>query len=731
MADKTTLRMSYRFLSIAEGDGDGDIILQCAVRIVYADEVPENPEAPEVRVRRFQKNTSEGMLRVTEPGEDGSPSEGAQTTSDSGEVIRSLTGQPLRLLGADQWTFFVHARPGGKQVSFHLDARLAGGSFDTGKGPLLATRAMGTEAQFFNAPQGSTAPAKRILVSGQLPRLVTGLNDAAVAPSRKGSQAVTGFEKDIAPLLAHVLERLRSPMDDAWGASRSPGLSQQRGPDADHPTVTQAPVHRRTEPLRLATDAWVNQVAEMFDLLPYGGPGALCAISETRIVGPGLEPGTPHPFYPITAACQQLCSLTLASRGLSLKTLINAGISTTKTWVKELGGKWITASSPDAPEVVPDDQVGTVISPHAALRTSKLLFKIREVEPTVSFGPGSIFLYSNRATRNTGACFVYEGTEYCLSDDARTQTLWGVRADGSFLSDNTAGAHVGIVLRADPVAGTFQLLDTGGCQVPSWSDGVIAAGATSGGFHSGIFDGPTATTVGAGADPFRGVGVLPHPAVDDLAGQQRLAEQLSKQVQDVLKKAMPVGFVRFVLQRRGVQVTPKNVWRFAEEDWLLYASPLLPMWESAPTANYSISRYLWSLRDLPGREHVQAFWFFYVPQRELAEVMLEAGARERSIEELAGAALRRMKPITREKYERREEHERIGRILADRTYPVADGTVRADGKVEIAATYRKVRRMHPLHSLEGRWGSTSRLPLNKCFLQQNQSDSGFETYFRG
>src|SRR5690606_31563144 len=47
---------------------------------------------------------------------------------------------------------------------------------------------------------------------------------------------------------------------------------------------------------------------------------------------------------------------------------------------------------------------------------------------------------------------------------------------------------------------------------------------------------------------------------------------------------------------------------FAEEDWLLYASPLLPMWESAPTANYSISRYLWSLRDLPGRKHVQAFW---------------------------------------------------------------------------------------------------------------------------
>ena len=170
---------------------------------------------------------------------------------------------------------------------------------------------------------------------------------------------------------------------------------------------------------------------------------------------------------------------------------------------------------------------------------------------------------------------------------------------------------------------------------------------------------------------------------------------------------------------------------FAEEDWLLYASPLLPMWESAPTANYSISRYLWSLRELPGREHVQAFWFFYVPQRELAEVMLEAGARGKTVAQLAELAVTRMKPITREKYERLDEHERLGRVFADRTYPVADGMVRSDGKAQIAATYRKFPRMHPLHALEGRWGSRARLPLDKCFLQQNQSDSGFEAYFRG
>src|SRR5690606_13134717 len=82
----------------------------------------------------------------------------------------------------------------------------------------------------------------------------------------------------------------------------------------------------------------------------------------------------------------------------------------------------------------------------------------------------------------------------------------------------------------------------------------------------------------------------------------------------------------------------------------------------------------------------------------------------------------------REKYERLPPEARTARVLADRTYPVADGTSRQDGKVEIAATYRKIPRMHPLHSLEGRWGSTARLPLDASFLQKGQTDSQFDAY---
>ena len=48
--------------------------------------------------------------------------------------------------------------------------------------------------------------------------------------------------------------------------------------------------------------------------------------------------------------------------------------------------------------------------------------------------------------------------------------------------------------------------------------------------------------------------------------------------------------------------------------------------------------------------------------------------------------------------------------------------------MEIASTYRKFPRMHPLHALEGRWGSAARLPLDASFLQKGQTDRQFDAY---
>ncbi|MBC7976463.1 MAG: hypothetical protein H7138_15940 [Myxococcales bacterium] len=78
-----------------------------------------------------------------------------------------------------------------------------------------------------------------------------------------------------------------------------------------------------------------------------------------------------------------------------------------------------------------------------------------------------------------------------------------------------------------------------------------------------------------------------------------------------------------MLARRTHPTTGKPINLSADPiaDWLLYASPLLRMYESAGN-NYHLSRYLWSLRELPGGEHIQAIWQISAPRSALADAMV-------------------------------------------------------------------------------------------------------------
>ncbi len=90
-----------------------------------------------------------------------------------------------------------------------------------------------------------------------------------------------------------------------------------------------------------------------------------------------------------------------------------------------------------------------------------------------------------------------------------------------------------------------------------------------------------------------------------------------------LARARPLGLARLVLARRTHPTTGKQISLSADpiDDWLLYASPLLRMYESGGN-NYHLSRYLWSLRELPGGEHIQAIWQISSPRGVLAEAMV-------------------------------------------------------------------------------------------------------------
>jgi hypothetical protein len=82
-------------------------------------------------------------------------------------------------------------------------------------------------------------------------------------------------------------------------------------------------------------------------------------------------------------------------------------------------------------------------------------------------------------------------------------------------------------------------------------------------------------------------------------------ETLAKAV-DRLRRSRPFGLARLVLRYRGIADVRES---------LLYSSPLLPM--CAP-----ILRYLFSLRNHPYCEQIEARWYIGVPQGRLATEML-------------------------------------------------------------------------------------------------------------
>ena len=537
---------------------------------------------------------------------------------------------------------------------------------------------------------------------------------------------------DIKILLEAIHTRLQAGLAEAWA-----------GAQATIPTV--GAFESIVEPLRVANEIWANQVSEMLTLVPYGGPGASYAYSESKLVAAGLSDTQSNPYYPITSACQQLCSFALASRGMEFQTyaggrglrLLHAGGTVRRTWVDAMHGKWVTAGNATTPTVVDGSTpapspIDSYVTPNDALRKAPMLFKAHDIDASVAFGPGAIFLYSNRILRGATDDFVAthadgNNYEYTLHANAR-QEVWRVSSNGKNLVDNTAGAHIGFVLRADWATKTFQIFDTGGCQVADWGSGVTALADTSAGFHSGIFDGPTCTEVGPGSDPYRGVGVLPFASSS--ADQKTEADKILKHVNGVLKKARPLGLVRFALMRRGVTVQMKNVWRFREQDWLIYASPMMLTWESGELDNYPIARYLWSLRDLPRSDEIQAMWIVYVPRKELAAAMIEQG-RGVGLPALLRLALNKLPAVTKDRYIRQEAAgKRIEPdLLARFSFPIANLSHREDGSVFVSATFRKFNKMHALYALEGRWGK-AQLPLDQSYLQGTQSDSSLPGYFR-
>ncbi|XXT19875.1 hypothetical protein WME94_57605 [Sorangium sp. So ce429] len=158
------------------------------------------------------------------------------------------------------------------------------------------------------------------------------------------------------------------------------------------------------------------------------------------------------------------------------------------------------------------------------------------------------------------------------------------------------GSHIAFVLRVDKAQKLAQFFDTGGLKHKERVSGPVPVIMTD--FAGkGSYDDPLWNNVTT--NHYIGMGIPGPPA--DLAGAVAR-----------IRKTRPVAFVRLVLTRRGTTF-PTPIDRTNPPEALLFVSRLLRMWGDTEDRNFTIARYFWSLRNLPGTRDVQAFWIFYVP----------------------------------------------------------------------------------------------------------------------
>jgi len=327
-------------------------------------------------------------------------------------------------------------------------------------------------------------------------------------------------------------------------------------------------------------EEWSRSVTEMLLFIPYNGPGQTYLGSynfDEDVLK--LLARDDDPAYPIVSACQQLCSMAAISRGFDLKEYFNSGGDGYHN--KVMNDLIYMQTNSKNEEQTPGKWYSAKQYP--LLEQARNAYQTVEKDSNVKFGPGSVYVYSDK---NKGS--------------------------------SKGASHIAFIVRGERTKGKFQFFDTSAMNSPAperpWP---YAAGALD-----RIYDFAWVESVQtAGSRVYDGLGVLP-------VHKEALKKGLLR-----IRKARPLGFARLVLQERGSN-NENNV-----NDKILFASPLLPMHYG--DLNFPISRLMWSLRSLPGRNDVNARWIVYVPQNKVAKEMIYNSKRDTTVKEILESAYKR------------------------------------------------------------------------------------------
>ncbi len=247
-------------------------------------------------------------------------------------------------------------------------------------------------------PLNTASPQQVVVATQSAPRLSTALNETPVRDpkERPDYPPMLDFSDpgplEVRYLLRYVFERLEEGLVKAW---RQAFVSAALDPKDDAAAGDE--------------ERWARQVSEMQVGAAYLGPGQTYYGSgdgDVLLFDHLQDPGVDAPYYPITLACQHLCSMALIARGFRFKKL---GV-----------GQYIEAAENPAQFAAFG---GTWLAKGVELKDVPTALK-------KGLAPGSVYAFSDKSK--------------------------GVQA----------GAHVAFVLRTQPESGRLQLLDTGGMNSP-------------------------------------------------------------------------------------------------------------------------------------------------------------------------------------------------------------------------------------------------------------------------
>ena len=704
-----TLAGSIGFLDV--GANSADVNWLCIVT--------SNEQAPpEIKLERQAKGKldTKAKLTLVENGNGGGVAAGTK-----GEVQLVPKNAPTPSGAQFIWSLTLSTRAGGPDVQLVMSARFGQDPFSE------LARISATSLQ--RPDLNSASPVTVLLKEAPVPRLSLGINQASpvvpAAPYRGftlGAEPASDAGTGSAPALQSLLFRIFGLLD---ASDTLVPLWDQQSLSSTASSLSEAKFQQ--DKVRVAEELWARQVTEMLSFTPYGGPSASYGggCTDLELITSGIDKNATNPRYGIFYACQHLANFGVMSRGLqTLPTSpvfpsgipLSAGSQCVDT-VMSMGGAWIDPTTPPrARTQAPGADPGALTNGGNQTDLTPVITGTFQANgQTFKYQPGAVHLFSNRPARRSDpqgyqtaiqrlqdgvpqgratVCAIVtvprgsgsntRSRELCVNVFALKGThesadLVTSKSTGAqFVADNTAGPiapHLGFALRTRK--SRVQVFDTGGFGVSGRPNGVTTMAANSA-FHGGNFDDPLGTVI-KGAHPFRGTGLF--PLMDDVA-----ATKLRDHVFKVLRKARPLGLAQFVLLTRD----PIRA-RTGLLPLVIYASPILAMYGSfSDESNYAISRYMWSLRDLPGSQNVEAFWLIYAPLRDLAGAMRDAPRTESAV-----AIASRISGLPKGSATDRRLHD----FLLSRINEAAQVVSRADGTVQLFGRAGKTAQPHPITNL--------------------------------